>query len=125
VACIGKHPTLDDLPEYPPNLKLVQWMKDFGINDRDGAQLMHFCNSEFAATKQMLPNLITMLQCCHDSGHKMTLWYYNVQTSITNYFRTKGSCLFLDDAKEILSGEMVYDMSEVVKRLKQCQMAAQ
>jgi hypothetical protein len=75
------------------------------------AQLMLFHSSELPVTKQMLPKLIALLQYCHDSDKKANTWFCLLQQAIENHYRTEGNCLLFGDAKEILSGEMDYDMS--------------
>jgi hypothetical protein len=92
---------------------MKQWFKAAGVTDPQfKTKVMHFCCSRFPATKEMLPKLLTLLQSCHESDHKSTQWYHFLQMSIQDHFRTKGCCMFFGDAKQILSGEMQYDMSK-------------
>jgi hypothetical protein len=118
VACDGKYPTLDGMPQNPADEKMMQWFLDAGLSDpHEAAMLRHFCYSKLPATNQMLPKMISLLQCCHapdQNQKKLTQCqlYYYLQESVMNHFKTEGSCLFIDDAKEILSGQKEYmDMS--------------
>jgi hypothetical protein len=112
-ACVGNYPTLDQLPRYPGSLQVCQWFRDAGRFDvKVLLKLRHFCDSNLPATKQMIPLLLALLHSYHTSDEKLTQWYYTLQICIQNYFKTEGSCLFLGDAKEILSGELQFDMSK-------------
>jgi len=82
---------------------MKKWFRDAGI--ADPRVLMHFCTSNFAATLQMLPKMLFLLQRCHAADQKLNKWYFHLQKSIQNHYRTEGNCLFFGDAKDILSGE--------------------
>lgn len=115
-ACKGSSVPLDSLPAYPELNQMRLWIEDAGIDLNSGAceMLMHFSNSMFPATKQMLPTLVAVLQSCHASGHKSNHWYFMLQETIQNHFMAKGNCFFFGDAKEILSGEVDYDLVKVL-----------
>jgi len=91
-------------------------LTDAGIDQTtptEEAVLMHFCNSQLPVPKPLLPKLLTLLKCCHESGQKLSNWYFALQETIQNHYRSEGNCFFFGDAKQILSGEMDYSMEEM------------
>jgi hypothetical protein len=76
---------------------------------------MYFCSTELPATKQMLPKLVAVLKSCLASDQSSNQWYIILQQNIENHYLTEGNCFFFGDAKEILSGEMEYDLEEIKK----------
>jgi hypothetical protein len=114
LACVGKYPTLDSLPLYPRKNQMAQWLVKAGVDSttpRESNLLKHFCFTKLLVTKPMLPKLLDLLQFCHSTDHMSNQWYYKLQKTIQNHFRTEGSCLFYNDSKEILSGEMEFEIN--------------
>jgi hypothetical protein len=98
---------LDALPDHPPLKLKLKWFRAAGCayHPRFGSSLIPFCSSGMPATKEILPKLLLLMQCYHESKQKFTRWYYILQTSIVCSYKTEGTCVFYDDAKEILNGE--------------------
>jgi len=103
---------------------MSQWLAAAGIDVTTPwalATLMHFCYFNLPATKQMLPKLLALLNCCHTSGQRLSQWHFNLQQTILNNYRAEGNCLFFGDAKEILCGELNYGMEETDMNVERMQ----
>lgn len=84
---------------------MTRWFKKSGLA-KEANTLKFFTSSyKLLATKSMLPKLLALLELCQRSKQKSTQWYYNLQETIQNHYRTEGSCLFYDDCKELMDGE--------------------
>lgn len=88
------------------------------------AKLMYFCNYHVAADKEMVSKMVALLREFHKAGSTMHQWYFQMQESVKNRYRTQGSCFFFKDAKEILKGTKPFDakdaMDKVPERMKNC-----
>jgi hypothetical protein len=97
---------------------MKQWFENAdNVVPRVTSMLKYLYDSNLPATKQMLPKLLTLLQFCHDFGQTSNRWYIYLQEIIQNHFKAEGNCLFLDDSKEILSGEVDLLEEEISKTI--------
>jgi hypothetical protein len=101
---------------------MMQWFENADyVAPRVTSMLMNFYVSNLPATKPMLPKLLTLLQHCHDFSQTSNGWYIYLQEIIQNHYKTEGNCLFYDDSKEILSGEvdlLEEELSKTIDGLK-------
>lgn len=106
---------MDSRPPFPEKYQMHQMLVAAGAADpQTGKMLMHCCSSDFPPTKQMMPKLIALLEFYKASGQKLTQLYYKLQICVKYYYQTEGNCLFYGDAKEIVRGEMDYDMAKIL-----------
>lgn len=120
---------MDSLPQLSVmNKQMMHWLVKAGIkptNKKEISKLTYFCNFNAPVTKQMLPKLLALLRSFHKSDQKVSTWYFQLQETIKNHYRTKGSCLFFEDSIEILSGEKEFDSEDahkkVPERLAKCE----
>jgi hypothetical protein len=118
-ACVN--PAVKQHPPCPPPQDIMQWYNFLDTTTpkptpRAVAQLTHFCYSNLPATKQLLPNLITLVKdYCHKvDQNKLSMWHFGLLQTIQNHYMTEGNCLFFGDAKEILNGEVEYEMDSAI-----------
>jgi hypothetical protein len=109
------------------NKKMVQWLVKAGFktrSEKEMSKLFYFCSCNAPVTKPMLPKLLSLLHSFHHSDQKVSTWYFQLQETIKNHYRTKGSCLFFEDSVKILSGEKDFDGDDALKKgaesLKNC-----
>jgi hypothetical protein len=98
---------------------MAQWLKKAGFkkgSNKEIAKLTYFCSFNAPVTKPMLPKLLSLLSSFHNSNQKLSTWYFQLQETIKNHYRTKGSCLFFEDSVEILSGEKDFDGDDAIKK---------
>jgi hypothetical protein len=86
----------------------------------------YFCKYSIPADKEMLPRMVALLGEFHKTGTRMNQWYFMMQESIKNHYRTLGSGFFFGDSEEILLGNKKFDVREASeklnKRLENCTM---
>lgn len=108
---MGRYPLVASMPEMGimENKQMMEWVVKAGFSfdpDNDEIfQLDHFCKRASPVTKPMLPKLLTLLRCFHESDYKMNRWYFMLQETIRHHFKTEGTSMFLGQAKQIMSGE--------------------
>jgi hypothetical protein len=104
--------------------KIMQAAKFLPASKESIAKLMYFCSYNVPADKEMLSKMVALLREFHKAGSTMHQWYFQMQESVKNHYRTQGSCFFFKDAKEILKGTKEFDaqdaMEKVPERMKNC-----
>jgi hypothetical protein len=90
-------------------------MNDAGIDTTPHAMmpLVQCISFHLPVPKQLLPKMLALLEYCHASDQKSTQWYFKLQDSIRNHYKTEGNCLFFGEAKKILSGEVDLNIEKV------------
>jgi hypothetical protein len=90
---------------------MKMWLGQEGVDMTDQwayTRVLCFCFKHLPAPKQILPKMIALLQLFHESGQNSSGFYFGLQKSIQNHYRTEGNCLFFEDAKEIHDGDPDY-----------------
>ena len=79
----------------------------------------YFCNYSIPADNEMVPRMVALLGEFHKTGTRMNQWYFMMQESIKNHYRTQGSGFFIGDSEEILLGKKVFDIKEASEKINE------
>jgi hypothetical protein len=79
----------------------------------------YFCNYGIPPDKEMLPKMVALLEEFHNTGTRMNQWYFLMQESIKNHYRTQGNGFFFGDSEEILLGNKVFDIREASEKINE------
>jgi len=100
---------------------LCQLMVDAGIELANVVELKKF---SIFSDKEMLPKMVHVLKGLHKKNKKLNQWYFQIQESIKNHYRTQGNCFFFNDAKDILTGVKQFDSTKswdsMAERMEKC-----
>lgn len=93
-------------------------------SSKDVAKFVYYCSYSVPADNEMLPKMVALLREFHKTGSTVHQWYFQMQESIKNHYRTQGSCFFFKDAREIIKGTKAFDaedaMEKVPERMQNC-----
>jgi hypothetical protein len=78
------------------------------------SKLLYFCHYKIPADKEMFEKMVAMLQEFHRAGSTMHQWYFQMQGSVKNHYRTQGICFFFKDAKEVIKGTKSFDAQAAI-----------
>jgi hypothetical protein len=100
-------------------VKLMKAANLFGPKNGEMLQKFeYFCNFAIPADKKMLPKMVALLGEFYKSGTKMpNQWFYMMQESIKNHYRTQGSGFFFGDSEEILMGTKKFNVKEASEKI--------
>jgi hypothetical protein len=122
-ACEKDCPDLSSMPRMSIKGKeMVKLMKAANLfGPKNGEMLRkfeYFCNFAIPADKKMLPKMVALLGEFYKSGTKMpNQWFYMMQESIKNHYRTQGSGFFFGDSEEILMGTKKFNVKEASEKI--------
>jgi len=120
-ACVGKWPTLNNLPKDPPNNKETgQMLKTAGINSRSQEEFERFnyyLRFGVLTDHEMLPKMENLLGALHKKNKRVNKLYCELQESIKNHYRALGNCLFFKDAKDVFDGVKRFSARDAIDRL--------
>ena len=121
-ACEKDWPAFSSMPKISGK-EMVKLMKAANLfGPKNGEMLRkfeHFCNFAIPADNEMLPRMVALLGEFHKTGTRMNHWFYMMQESIKNHYRTQGSGFFFGDSEEILLGNKKFDVKEASKKINE------